>query len=89
MQEAGRSSAKGMNMKLSELIHYVGDEHIEIQWLHESSVVGETGPDGSTVSFATKAGKVVSMSDIEPEFAGVVLWIPMNRLPEKMQYIVT
>lgn len=75
-------------MKLSELINHVGDAEIEVQWLHESSVVGEAGRDGARITFATDPAKVIGLTDTKPEFAGLVVWIPMSRLPEHLRFVV-
>ena len=75
-------------MKLSELINHVGDAAIEVQWLHESSVMGKTGPNGATITFATDPAKVIGLTDTEPEFAGLVAWLPMALLPEQLRFVV-
>jgi len=76
-------------MKLSELIAEVGDENVRFQYLASSFVKASNGRNGATVTFATDAQKAVELmhsavSWAKPEYVGLVVWIPRNKIPKEL-----
>ncbi len=73
-------------MKLSELVRHVGDDNIQVQWIHESFVSAETHKADGEVTFATDPAKVIGFTEgADSEFVGMVVWFPRQRLPEHMR----
>ncbi len=72
-------------MTISELIAQVGDENIQLQWLHQGSAnLNMHRLDGS-VQFYTGKDKVDSLMHNNNQFFGVVLWLPSDKMPEKFK----
>lgn len=71
-------------MSLTELIAAVGQEHIEVQFLHESMVrANHNVKKASTITFATAPQKVLDLMRTEKKFVGVILWFPAERMPKE------
>lgn len=70
-------------MSITELVKAVGDDHIEVQSIHQNfnaAKVIEGGKVG-VVTFNTAPGKVVDMmAENESKFIGMVLWMPRDRV---------
>lgn len=72
-------------MKLSELIEHVGDDNVQVQWIRESFVSAESRKGDGEITFATDGGKVIGFTEgNDSEFVGLVVWLPRQRLPERM-----
>lgn len=75
-------------MKLSELIACVGDDHVNVQNLQESMVSISHSKNTSTISFGTSRDKgqsiaMAALTGAKPEFIGLIVWIPRERLPNE------
>lgn len=74
-------------MTLSELIAHVGDENIELQWLHQGNADLNIGKRDGNVKFYTGIDKVNSLMHSNSQFFGVVLWLPREKMPESFKGI--
>lgn len=64
-------------MKLSELIHEVGDENIQFQWIAESMSGAKMRNFGVTeISFLTNAVTCIELCAGQTKKVGVVVWMP-------------
>jgi hypothetical protein len=73
-------------MKLSELIQYIGDDHVELQTMARSLVRASIKKKDGEVTFAADREKVAAMCGVgKPTHMGLVLWLPIDRLPEEIR----
>jgi hypothetical protein len=74
-------------MKLSELIAYVGDDHVQFQNLQQSLVGVNTGKKDGKITFATDRAKTLNLAACcvtggQPDFIGLIVWLPRERTPK-------
>lgn len=69
-------------MKLSELIAAVGDDNIMFQTLATDMKNAGVYSSGGQITFATSTEMVIDMMKDEPEFIGLVVWLPKAFVPE-------
>lgn len=69
-------------MSLSELIHFVGDDHVEIQNLAESLTRFEASKGDGLLTFATELGRArdLAMRAGKADYVPFVVWIPREAL---------
>lgn len=64
-------------IKLSDLIHEVGDENVEFQWIAESMSGAKMRKGGVTeVSFYTNAITCIELCAGQTKKIGIVVWMP-------------
>lgn len=73
-------------MKLSELIAHVGDEHVELQNLDNSTIRAQAKKTDGEITFATDRSKVMERAmGLSVKHLGLIVWLPVDRLPESMR----
>lgn len=73
-------------MKLSELVAYVGDENITVQRVDQFIDAKYKSKTGDIeITFATNAITVDELLGRHPRNIGLIVWLPVNKLPETMR----
>lgn len=77
-------------MTISQLIEYVGNEHCQIQWLHECQKRAQSRKDHTEITFGTNGIStqelaVMALDGRHPKNVGIVIWMPAERLPEEVK----
>ncbi len=72
-------------MKLSEIILAVGDEHIQLQNLLDSTADIRMMKNGDTkISFFTNQITATEVATASAKKLGLVIWLPWDRLPPEI-----
>ena len=69
-------------MTLSELIAAAGDDNVTFQTLATDMKSANIFKSSGEVTFFTSPKMVMDMLKKEPEFVGLVIWIPRELVPE-------
>jgi hypothetical protein len=73
-------------MKLSEIIAAVGDEHIQLQNLLDSTASIQMMKNGDTkISFFTGQITATEVMNGTAKKLGLVIWLPWDRLPPEIK----
>ncbi len=73
-------------MKLSELTQHVGDGHVQLQNLDQSLIRAQAKTRDGEITFATDRDKVMQRAFNQPvSHIGLVVWLPVERLPENLK----
>ena len=73
-------------MKLSELIQHIGADNVEIQTISSSLIRANLKAKDGEVTFATDREKVSAICGVGKQtHMGLILWLPIDRLPEEMR----
>jgi hypothetical protein len=75
-----------MGMGISELIAMVGDENIRFQNLEEALIEANISGDVAKIKFGTEKDKVMNyLHKADRKFVGLVVWLPIEKMPEKLR----
>jgi hypothetical protein len=80
----GNQNNNRREMKLSELIQHVGDEHVEVQTLEGSLVNVRACKSDGEITFATDRSRALQLAAglDQAEWVGLVVWLPRERMPK-------
>ncbi len=73
---------------LSALFKHIGEDNCKIQWLNAALVGAETDRLGDTkITFATRqvqSGDFL-LEGAAPKKVGLIIWLPVDRLPKELR----
>ena len=75
-----------MGMGISELMATVGDENIEFQVLDTALIEANVDKAEAEITFGTQPDKVMNfLLDNHRKYVGLVVWLPIEKMPEKLR----
>lgn len=78
------------SMKASELIATVGDQNVQVQWLHQCAVAMDYDPDHAlTIRFRTKAASMADLHGVgqPPRRVAMIVWMDAADVNDAVQLI--